>query len=366
MTIDIKRKLFARSTTNTEESFEPAAEINAKQRKVKFTVYNHSWDNINDGKEFYHPVPIFYEIEEYIAKIYFFIKNNDAISLEDWLKSYFIYSKPIIDDESYTKYGREITFEKYKIFNIRPIMEMIILEHQAYIEPLLQSMHSKPECRKAFMNSFQHLNLTNAFLNDLDLSQANFNNTNLSGANFENTILTEADLACTNLTKTLNLTSAQLDSCSTYEKAILPDHIWPYWDNEIKTNIKNGLETLNQYGIKLQTQEATLYKGIQIIEHAQKMLGQLKEIENKKVDQTFKEKFIYELNSHKKFNNHRDGGLKVILTNITLCIVGAGIGYLIAGAVHKAITGRFLFFSRTHTQELIDKIDDQIPRMKCR
>jgi hypothetical protein len=82
MTKDIKRKLYARSTINTEETFEPKAEINAKLCQAKFTVYSHSWDNINDGKEYRYPLPIFYTIDEYIAKISSYIRDNDAQSSE--------------------------------------------------------------------------------------------------------------------------------------------------------------------------------------------------------------------------------------------------------------------------------------------
>lgn len=366
MTTDIKRRLYARSTINTEESFEPTAEINAKRHQVKLTVYNHSWTNNDDGKEYRYSVPIFYTIDEYIAKIVLYIKDNDAQSLENWLKSFFIYREAVIDDECFTKSGRETTLEKYKIFKIRPLMEILILEHQPVFESLLKSTHSKPECRIAFMNSFAHLNLTNSYLGDLNLAQANLKNTNLTGANFENTNLTEADLSFTNLTKTLNLTSTQLDSCSTYEKAKLPDQIWPYWDKEIKANIKNGLDKLWEYSKKLQADEKTRNRGIMIRDHAQNMLDKLTSVENSKVDQAFKETFVKDLNSPKELNNHRDKGLKVILTNITLCIVGAGIGYLIAGAIHKAITGRFLFFSQTRTQELVDEVNSNIPKMKCR
>jgi hypothetical protein len=244
-------------------------------------------------------------------------------------------------------------------------MEILILDHQIVFESLLKSTESKPECHKAIMNSLVHLILKNAYLSDLNLSQANFRNSHLTGASFENSILNDADFSFAHLTKTHGLTSAQLDSSATYENAKLPDHIWPYWDKEIKTKIKNGLESLWTYSKKLQSLEATRDRGVKIRDHAHDMLTKLEAVENTKVDQSFKENFVRDLNSLKELNNHRDGGLKVILANITLCIVGAGIGYLIAGAIHKAVTGRFLFFSRTRTQELIDKVDNQIPRMQC-
>jgi hypothetical protein len=56
-------------------------------------------------------------------------------------------------------------------------------------------------------------------------------------------------------------------------------------------------------------------------------------------------------------------GLKQLLANIALAILGCGIIYLIAGAIHKACTNRFLFF-RTDSEKLLDNIQQTIQKIE--
>ncbi|MES2218339.1 MAG: OTU domain-containing protein [Pseudomonadota bacterium] len=48
-------------------------------------------------------------------------------------------------------------------------------------------------------------------------------------------------------------------------------------------------------------------------------------------------------------------GWKQVLANVALAIIGVGVGYLVAGIVHKALTGNFLFF-KTDSAEKLDLI----------
>lgn len=51
---------------------------------------------------------------------------------------------------------------------------------------------------------------------------------------------------------------------------------------------------------------------------------------------------------------HRN--IKYILANIPLMLLGLGVGYVLAGCIHKAATGRFLFFSKTDTAKKLGRI----------
>jgi hypothetical protein len=52
-------------------------------------------------------------------------------------------------------------------------------------------------------------------------------------------------------------------------------------------------------------------------------------------------------------------GWSQILGNLALAVVGVGVGYLVAGIIHKAVTGRFLFF-RTESAEKLDQIEQAV------
>jgi hypothetical protein len=58
-----------------------------------------------------------------------------------------------------------------------------------------------------------------------------------------------------------------------------------------------------------------------------------------------------------ELEQHR--GLKQILGNLALAVIGAGVLYLIAGVIHKAITGNFLFF-QTDSAEKINLVEASI------
>ena len=68
--------------------------------------------------------------------------------------------------------------------------------------------------------------------------------------------------------------------------------------------------------------------------------------------ETFKKKCLPHIHTAKNsaLNVHRD--CNILLANLALCIAGLGIGYLIAGLVHKAFTGKFLFFETKSIQKV--------------
>ncbi|KTD48136.1 ubiquitin-like protein [Legionella quateirensis] len=59
-------------------------------------------------------------------------------------------------------------------------------------------------------------------------------------------------------------------------------------------------------------------------------------------------------NNRKTLETHR--GVKELLGNIVLAIIGVGVLYLIAAVANKAINGRFTFF-KTESEELIEKTE---------
>lgn len=59
-----------------------------------------------------------------------------------------------------------------------------------------------------------------------------------------------------------------------------------------------------------------------------------------------------------ELEKHRD--CRTILANILLSIAGIGVIYLIAAAINKAVTGKFLFFSSTNSSKRLDAIQKVI------
>lgn len=64
----------------------------------------------------------------------------------------------------------------------------------------------------------------------------------------------------------------------------------------------------------------------------------------------------------KVLNRHR--AFKCLLGNIALFILGLGVGYLIACGVNKAVTGNYLFFSKTHSQEIVEDVSEAIEHLR--
>jgi hypothetical protein len=53
-------------------------------------------------------------------------------------------------------------------------------------------------------------------------------------------------------------------------------------------------------------------------------------------------------------------GLKQVLGNILLAVLGLGVFYLAAICINKAVTGNWLFFSQTDTAKQLDKVENQL------
>ena len=81
-------------------------------------------------------------------------------------------------------------------------------------------------------------------------------------------------------------------------------------------------------------------------------------IEEKIDIQSFKNSCTDAINTARpELENHR--GWKQVLGNLALAVVGLGVLYVVAGLIHKAATGNFLFF-KTDSANKLDKLDQTI------
>lgn len=77
------------------------------------------------------------------------------------------------------------------------------------------------------------------------------------------------------------------------------------------------------------------------------------------------DKTDYQLKCQEAFNQARPvlaqhRGVNHILANIGLAILGFGVFYVAAGLINSAITGNFLFFKKTHSEQISDKVLDDV------
>ncbi|MBL7479399.1 hypothetical protein [Legionella bononiensis] len=75
----------------------------------------------------------------------------------------------------------------------------------------------------------------------------------------------------------------------------------------------------------------------------------------------FKSKCVESIEKSKpELEHHR--GLKQLLGNIVLAVLGLGVVYLAAAAINKAITGNFMFF-KTESAKIVDKIKNNVDEL---
>lgn len=160
----------------------------------------------------------------------------------------------------------------------------------------------------------------------------------------------------------------ELSSLSDKEKKERDAKNWAEIRQEMRSTkiniIINELDKLHEYGMTLyaHSDKTTQEKGTLIKNHALYMKDYIKTNNiNNRFPDGFHQNFLSELNKHKNIiNTHRDHGLKTIIANIILFCAGAfGVLYAPALALHYTLTDRGLFFSRTHSQTLIDQVSNR-------
>lgn len=126
--------------------------------------------------------------------------------------------------------------------------------------------------------------------------------------------------------------------------------------------ICKALDKLHAHGAKLLSDESELSKekGRLLQEHAKDMKNYILPYQEAPVPfpPDYHRSFLNRLHAQdQSLHVHRDGGLKIIFANIALFLLGAcGIVYLPALVVHKLCSCRYLFFSNTASDELVDHV----------
>lgn len=250
------------------------------------------------------------------------------------------YSYNLVENPNFG-FGQRDTYT-YATYKVAPVLEELVLNHGDDFRSLLEAA---PEESKKHLLDFTDIDLTGATIADLDPSLMNFTRSNLQ--------------------HTPGITSAFLDASITYVDAKLPRGITPFWTVEKKERVLAQLAHLAEYGHSLtrSNQGEAKNKGQLVVKLAQDLTEKI--LATTQYNDAFQQDFLSTLHQHDKaFNTKRDHGLKMMISNIALCILGLGIGYLAAGLAHYRQTGRFAFFARTETEQQVAGIQEAIcPRI---
>ena len=303
-------------------------------------------------------------------KIKDFIKEDNPLELQKLLQSEFIYPEVI---RSYTEtphntfsdrwngyysygrgngndysWGNQYTYYhnpsygtgqrddySYEEHYTAPVLQELLLNHKEDFIKLLSS--ASKQCQAVLMN-FTGLDLTDVDISDLDTTQANFTSTVLQ--------------------KTVGVSQELLDKSLTYYDAVLPKGISPFWTKEKAAEILRGIAQLKSYGEYLlqSCDDEGVSKGDKAVKLAISLRGMIES--TTKYNGGFQKQFLQKLHQHDTdFNHRRYYGLKMIISNIALFVLGLGVGYLAAGLINYSETGRFLFFSQPETEQNVANIN---------
>ncbi|MDP3268811.1 MAG: hypothetical protein Q8M40_07155 [Legionella sp.] len=272
------------------------------------------------------------------------IKINDTSSLANLLKEPFIKARIINVHEKVTKDNNSIQFV-YMGVNSQYITHRegvktisIYQDHYVYsnLELLLR------DHRNEFISIYQGASdACKEILTD-------FSNLDLRNLNFDNLELTHAKLTNTNLLGATNLSQDKLNECIKSDNAQLPDGLISSWNEHKKVQITTYIDKLKRYGLELEKSKDIKgkTKGLQAISLANQLQEQISS-PKLKLNGQFQSDFMKTLEKYKdSFKERRFHSLKMIVANIALCVLGCGVGYVAAGAVHYMKTGSFAFFNR--------------------
>ncbi len=197
---------------------------------------------------------------------------------------------------------------------------------------------AKGQCRQALLN-FEGMDLGESDLSGIDLSGANFKDAKLK--------------------QTHGLSQEALDSAQTCVGATLPDGFTAYLSQaQVKCTLAE-IQKLRAYGLKLQGSQDKEgnAKGAIAVDLANTLSNMLTR-PGVKFNGKFQAEFLKTLHSQDEaFSQKRYCGLKAILANIALFIVGFGVGYVAALAVYRHNTGRHFFFDKTTTEERVEAVE---------
>lgn len=265
------------------------------------TIYAHDWGPYSDSGEAHFPPPQISNIQSIQDKINECINNDDGCTLLGVLQNDFVFT--VLDGVH--KYrndssGGGTETSEYVLMEAQPVTEVLYLHHRDIFMAMLERLikEKKPCCVSTFTSSMKE--------SDLDVLMK--------------------------------------------------------WDDDVSASIRKGLIEMQNYGGKLKTKGiAKGQTAVDLVEVLKRDLAKIDEQKQTPLQKLrHKIEFVTMLHSHdKEFENHRNYS-KVIGINAILGLIGFGVGYAVAGGIHKYHTGRFAFFSQTKTEENVANVHASI------
>ncbi len=273
------------------------------------------------------------------------IQDGNTAQFSALLQEEFVYSQVIsaYSEVGYCNFNNgmgqrdDYSYEEHQVVSI---LEALLIDNPEHYWTLYSATETKPEFRKILLN-FTDLDLRTADLSSIDFSLATFINTNLSHAK--------------------GITQEKLDQCLSFDFAQLPDNLNQVWSADKGRKVIDDLVNLKAYGRRLMCASNVMAKekGKLLVAHADILINLV--LTAPKHDQAFQSNFLLELRKHdKEFDKNRDYGIKKIILNLALFILGAGVFYVAAAGVNYAKNDRVLFFSSTTSKEKLDKVAEDM------
>ncbi|KTC81619.1 hypothetical protein [Legionella brunensis] len=243
-----------------------------------------------------------------------------------------------------TRYGMgQRDTDTFETHRVAPVLEELVIHHFDDFVTLLKE--ASPGCQAILLN-----------FTDLDLTGLDFTKFQLAPPS----ILTQSIFTRAKLKSTKGLTQQILDDSQDYIDAQLPERLVPFWTQSKKEKVLEYINQLSDYGNILSKSnfEAGRQRGQLANELALELKGMIASAS--KHNGTFQKQFLKTLHQHDEaFSDRRFYGIKMIIANLSLFILGFGIGYAAAVAVNYRKTGNCLFFNKTETQRRVEKIQSE-------
>lgn len=245
------------------------------------------------------------DIKKFLEKVSAILHDDDVKSFEAALQELYILEV----------YGRMLKYEYnaekkltqtvvYAIALTQPIVEVLFLQHRAEFLNLLALLKTRPKCAEVFLSYLQKTDL---------------------------------------------------------------EPLAKYWDIYLKLKIRDSISDFEAHAIKIKNEKDvrgerlgdltdTLHKSLRLCIPAEGTHIPEEKIDAKIERLIEKTKFITTLHQHdSEFAVHRKPE-RVVAANIGVGILSGAILYPAAISAHYQATGRYTFFSRTKTSELIDDL----------
>lgn len=293
-------------------------------------------------------------------------ENNDRIS--DLVNSEFIfgkagasYKKVHVARDNYDEY--QSTSETYQNYEVRPMIEMLMLHKAQEIKALLATTSETK--RQQFLAALSKLQLAhNEAINfsGFDLRDVSFAGASLGQSRFDDADITNADFTDCDLADT-NLSQEQLDTAATYKNAKLRDGTWLYWDASIKSALLTRIEAMENHAAAKIPKEHPKHAKVQ------ELCGKYKPLltGNDPISGAKKLEMFNAFNSKETtdlLEGYRDLKSRAaeICTAIAGLMTGAGlIVYLVALGIQRYRNGYWGLFAKPQTAALAHDVFHHTP-----